>query len=269
MNLNPTRLGSRSASSRRWLLAGLAATSLALAGVACGDDEPSEEDLRQVEDTATRALQATPDDAEFFFDHVTDNLIETVLFSSREDCSANPGECIGEPATVQGVKDTTIDGDKASTTVTADFGTFVLDLVKDGGDWKVDAMKATSDEVPDGAKVVDMSLKDFAFEFKAADIPSNGNVAFRLKNDGKQAHEVIVFSLPADGTIEEALENAEQSGPPAGMKVFVQPGQEVDMAFAQPLAAGRYALLCFFPDTSDPEGTPHMAKGMVSEFSVR
>jgi hypothetical protein len=40
------------------------------------------------------------------------------------------------------------------------------------------------------------------------------------------------------------------------------------MAFEAPLEPGRYALVCFFPDTDDPEMTPHAEKGMASEFTV-
>jgi hypothetical protein len=52
-------------------------------------------------------------------------------------------------------------------------------------------------------------------------------------------------------------------------KVFLMPGQEdVDMAFNAPLAPGKYALVCFFPDTADPEFLPHIEKGMIATFIV-
>jgi hypothetical protein len=40
------------------------------------------------------------------------------------------------------------------------------------------------------------------------------------------------------------------------------------MAFEAPLAPGKYALVCFFPDTSDPNFTAHIEKGMLAEFEV-
>ena len=48
-----------------------------------------------------------------------------------------------------------------------------------------------------------------------------------------------------------------------------EPGDEFNFVFAAPLAPGRYAFVCFFPDTTEgPEGTPHAFKGMATEFTV-
>ena len=54
-----------------------------------------------------------------------------------------------------------------------------------------------------------------------------------------------------------------------GVKVRVLPGAGAKMAVPE-LEAGRYALICFLPDTSVPgeEKPPHFALGMVSEFTV-
>jgi hypothetical protein len=52
------------------------------------------------------------------------------------------------------------------------------------------------------------------------------------------------------------------------LKVFIRPGQVVDMAFGGSLEPGQYALVCFLPDTSDPEFTAHIDKGMFAEFTV-
>ena len=64
----------------------------------------------------------------------------------------------------------------------------------------------------------------------------------------------------------EAVGNEEV--PPVALKVYIRPNQELDMAFAEPLAPGRYALVCFFPDTDDPEFPAHIEKGMLAEFTV-
>jgi hypothetical protein len=60
---------------------------------------------------------------------------------------------------------------------------------------------------------------------------------------------------------------------PAGVEVIggiapVAPGDEGWLAFTSRLDPGRYLMICFLPDTSDPAGTPHAAKGMLSEFNV-
>jgi hypothetical protein len=38
------------------------------------------------------------------------------------------------------------------------------------------------------------------------------------------------------------------------------------MAFVEPLASGRYAIMCFIPDEADR--VPHASKGMAEEFTV-
>ena len=214
------------------LMAASAVTCLFFfASAACSDDKPSAAELSEVEDIASRTFQSSPAEADFFFAHVTDNLLKTVLFSSREDCMANAVECIGEPSPVLEMKATAIDGKKAHTTVVAPFGTFVLRLIRENGMWKVDAMEATSDDLPPGVKSVDLHLVDFAFDFKAADIPSSGTFGFHVKNDGHQAHEVVVVKLPPGGSVEDALSQMGDDEEPAGLKLFIQPGQTVDMAF--------------------------------------
>ncbi len=241
------------------------------AGVACdsdGDGEASAEEIAAVEEVINQTLNAGPDNATYFFDHVTDNLIETVLFSTREECEANAAECIGDPSPPVSVSETQIDGDAATSTVELDFGTVEMGLVSESDVWMVDSLQATSDDVPDGAESVDLGLSEFAFDLDAESVPADGNFAFHASNDGGQPHEIVVMSIPSEGTLEEAMATVGEDAQPAGFKVFIQPGQEVDMAFETPLAAGRYALVCFFPDTSSEEMTPHAELGMTSEFTV-
>jgi hypothetical protein len=78
---------------------------------------------------------------------------------------------------------------------------------------------------------------------------------------------VGVAPIPADVPLEEAIEAVDESAVVA-FKLFIVPDQEVDVAFDAPLEPGRYALVCFFPDTDDPERTPHAFKGMLAEFTI-
>jgi hypothetical protein len=233
-----------------------------------GDGEASAEEIAAVEEVINQVLGTGAGDAEFFFGHVTDNLIENVLFSTRDECEASAAECIGEPSPPTSVSATEIDGDTATSTVALDFGTFQMGLVREDDVWMVDSLHASSDEVPEGTPGVDLGLDEFAFDFDEADIPADGNFAFHVTNNGDQVHEVVVLNIPAEGTLQEALEAAGEETPPAGLKVFIEPGAEVDMAFESALTAGRYAMVCFFPDTDDPEGTPHAEKGMIAEFTI-
>jgi hypothetical protein len=247
----------------------LVTSLIGLSAMGCnddGDDEASAEEIAEVEALINQLLNTGPEEADFFFEHVTDNLIENVLFSTREECTANAAECIGEPSPPTSVSETEIDGDTATSTVELDFGTVEMSLVREDDVWKADSLQATSDELPEDATAVDLSLVEFAFDFSPEDIPDDGNFGFAVSNDGDQPHEVVVMSIPADADPLEAVQAAE--GPPAGFKVFIQPDQEVDMAFEAPLAPGRYAMVCFFPDTSDEAQTPHADKGMVNEFTI-
>lgn len=249
----------------------LAVGALAVAGVACGDDDDSDADqAAEVEEVTRQTMESGGENAEYVFAHVTDNLIETLFFSTRDECEANPVECLGEPAAVQSLSATTVDGDLATTVAVADFGTFEVALVREDDTWKIDALRAASDEVPEGAAIVDLALGEFSFGFDASAIPADGNFAFRAKNGGAQVHEVVVVEVPEGQELEQALEPIfAEEVPPLALKVFIHPGQTVDVAFEEPLAAGNYALVCFFPDTSDPEFTAHLEKGMVAEFAVQ
>lgn len=281
-------MGFRTRFTRRMTFGLLVGLAVVVGAAACGDDDDDDadddnsnggtveatmddartDDTQEVEDIVTQAIESSGANADFFFDHVTDNLIETVLFSTREECEANADECIGEPGSVQAIADAAIDGDTATANVTADFGAFAVGLVREDDVWKVDSLDALSDEVADGTTLVDLTLAEFAFVFDDVALPADGNVAFRVMNEGEQAHEVVIVEIPADIPIEEALDSLAGDAEPAGLKLFVRPGQEVNMAFESPLEPGRYAMLCFFPDTDDPAFTPHIEKGMLAEFTV-
>lgn len=257
------------ASRRRWFLAAVLCVFAAGSLASCGDDDDNDaETVQLVESTITGVLGSSGENAEFVFPRVTDNLIETLLFSTREECEAAPVECIGEPAAIMGVSDTEIDGDSASALADTDFGRFRVGLIREEGSWKIDSVQAASDEVPDGANLVDLSLVEFGFRLDRDAIKAGEPFAFRVTNDGKQVHEVVVVGIPEGSTLEEAVEIVgEEELPPVAFKVFITPGQELDMAFEDDLPPGNYALVCFFPDTSDPEFTAHIEKGMVAEFT--
>lgn len=254
-----------------WLPVFLGGLLIMSAATACDDDDdgPSAEDLREVEDIVRQGFQSTGETAEFFFAHVTDNLLATVFFASREECMAAPNECIGEPSAVESISRTTIDGETATTEVAADFGTFTVGLLREDDTWKLDSLQPVSDEVPASVAKVPLVLTEFGFGFDPGDIPSSGNFAFEVNNAGEQAHEVVVVPMLPGAGVEESLEPvlAEET-PPLALKVFIAPGQKLDLAFDEPLEPGEYILVCFFPDIEDPEFTAHVEKGMVSTFTV-
>lgn len=142
-------------------------------------------------------------------------------------------------------------------------------FVKDGEAWKIDGLAFTSPAAPDGVTTVHIDANEFAFAFIAEDVTS-GNVAFEIANVGKQPHHVTIEKVPADFDIEAALQSEED---PEGLTHIGstppwEPGVTQYVVFTGPLEAGDYVMLCFMPDTDDPEGTPHALKGMYKEFSV-
>lgn len=253
----------------RPLAAGLGIGALLLSAAACDDDEPSADELQEVEDVARGLVEASGAEIDFVLEHATDNIFATVFFSSRDECQAAADECIGEPLGVESVSSVAIDGDEATATVVTELGAFEMGLIREDGAWKGDTFQPASDEVADGAVTVDLSLVDFAFGFDRAQIPGDGDFAFHVTNDGKQTHEVVLVGIAEGQELEQAIEAVgNEEVPPVALKVYIRPGQELDMAFAEPLAPGRYALVCFFPDTDDPEFAAHIEKGMLAEFTV-
>lgn len=128
-----------------------------LAGAACGGDDDGGGDnggdgdaggAQEVEDVVFRLATVDPtieDDVEFFFEHVTDRFFEGTADRGRDECEAEPVDCIGEPPEEVSVEDVTVDGDTASARVVGDEITVEMLLVREDGVWKVDALAA-----PDG-----------------------------------------------------------------------------------------------------------------------
>ncbi len=123
---------------------------------------------------------------------------------------------------------------------------------------------------------VNVNLIDYAF-----DVSGNikvGEQMLRVKNEGSEMHEMIVFRLKEGATLEDfqaALQQQmageeEPEGEPPFEEVggtFLSPGVEtyVPMEFGQ---AGNYVLVCFLPSPKN-EMQPHFAMGMVREVAVQ
>jgi hypothetical protein len=130
--------------------------------------------------------------------------------------------------------------------------------------------------VPDGTTLVHVDLNEFAFAFNPDDV-TGANVAFEAANVGEQQHELAIARIPADADLDALIAEFAGGGPdtppPAGVEFLgavapVEPDATQNLVFVDPLTPGRYAMLCFFPDTDDPEETPHALLGMVNEFTI-
>ena len=265
---------------RRWASPTLLAMALAVAlilAVACGGDGGgSAEDRAEVEQAVKEVAGYGAADVDAFLERVTDKVLEDFFGFTREACKEDPQGCVGDPAEAISLVNTKVSGDTATTEGTVTFGgeeggeeTFLLSLVREDGKWKLDGLKTVPKEIPGGVKKVDLELNEFAFGFNASEI-TDGNFAFVVKNIGKQNHQVVVARVPADLDLEKEVRSEEQT---QGVEDITfqgpfRPGEDGTVVFDQPLKPGRYALVCFLPDTDDPEKQPHAFKGMIGEFTI-
>jgi len=234
-----------------------------------GDDEASA-DVRTAVEAAVDAWNTS--DVEALLAQFTDaGLQSSFEATSREEAAQFLPEFIGDPAITSGELEITVDGD----TATADakqwaFGELVqptrISLVTEGDVWLIDAEEDLPVEIPEGATAVDLKTLEYQFDFDESAITS-GDIAFAVENIGGEDHFVDLSRIPADLDIEQALQSEEE---PAGIENIgstdpIEPGGEATMVFAEPLAAGRYVLLCFIEAA---DGEPHALKGMVGEFTI-
>ncbi len=287
-------------SIRRWLR--FAAAGLLLSGaaafVACSDDDDDE-----AGDTTPVATQAATKEAsadeqaiqQVFVDAIerwnAKDLDGFVTFLTDAGIVSSFGE---DGTTVEEAKanlesffgtvdlgtpefsDVSVSGDTGSMDAVFSFGLVLLHskfgLVKVGADWKLNNEESNLPvDVPAGATIIEVDLNEFAFGTDVTAITgATGVFALEAKNVGKQAHMLGLARVPADANIEELLKQEDSPDVEfiAGVD-DVAPGTSQNLIFVKPLDAGRYVMVCFLPDTDEgEEGTPHVFKGMLKEFTV-
>jgi hypothetical protein len=108
-----------------------------------------------------------------------------------------------------------------------------------------------------------------AVEYKFHGVPtavSEGEHTFVLQNDGGEVHELFLFHIPGEETLEELLALNEEEVSKVTQAVDraeAKPGQTDD--FTAALVPGRFGYVCC---VTTEEGKPHAFLGMVGEFSV-
>jgi len=113
-----------------------------------------------------------------------------------------------------------------------------------------------------------LTLTDYTFTFSAP--LTAGQHVIQVVNKGTQPHEAVMFLLEEGKTGEDIAQWVmnDMQGPPPGAPVAgisaEAPGKENTLLLN--LSPGKYALLCFMPDTSD--GKPHVAHGMIYNLKV-
>ena len=120
------------------------------------------------------------------------------------------------------------------------------------------------------AGLVEVEASEFQFDFDESAITPN-STGFRLVNAGAEEHELFVQGVSDDFDLEAALAQAAEDpeAEPEGLEeevggTFAPAGEEGLFAFGEPLAAGRYVMLCFVEN----EQGPHALQGMAVVFEV-
>ena len=258
-------------------------------------DDNGGDEAKTVEDTVRRSQQAeNAGDADEFLALWTDKGLEAYDVGSREEIQKDEAELGSEKIEILGFSDTKVNGDKATTVARAtpeEFqvakvlyqGTF--SLVKEDGEWLIDGFDFEGSPPPDeGSPVVGINAVEYGFTLDTADF--GRDAAFRFTNSGTQQHELVLYKGPDTvdiGTAKTALENvdgSELNNIPPGYQVdhvgFAEPGEAVDVTFAEPLPAGTYVIACYIPDGGfneqfepvNPDGNPHIQLGMINKFTV-
>ncbi|HEX2220132.1 MAG TPA: hypothetical protein VHG35_15120 [Gemmatimonadales bacterium] len=108
---------------------------------------------------------------------------------------------------------------------------------------------------------------DYSFD-APAELPA-GLTTFRLVNRGPSLHHIQLVKFGEGKTLDDFMAALKAGGPPpkwATMEGGPNPSELGDTASTTvTLEPGNYAMVCFIPD---PDGVPHIAKGMVRPLTV-
>jgi hypothetical protein len=214
-------------------------------------------------------------DMQGYLDFYTDKGLDSRYHLTREEATTILADFIGTPpVTIFRFGNSKVTDNTTEVHVLTFSGKVasedVFSLVQDAGVWKVDRYGRFAAASPKGRPMISVSMKEFGFDFDTSLI-KDGNVSFKIKDDGQQRHEVILDKIPQDMNLEEAIKGGK---PPVGAEPIsflgiAKPGETKRMVFDAPLDPGRYAFLCFMPDADDPAHTPHALKGMHAEFTIK
>jgi hypothetical protein len=257
-------------------------------------DDKGGDDAKAVENTVRQSQDAeNAGDAEKFLALWTDKGLEEYDLGSREEIQKGEAELSAEKVEILSLSNTKVDGDKATTVAraTPEFQVAkvlyqaTFSLVNEDGKWLIDGFEFVGSPPPaEGTPVVGINGVEYGFVLDKAEFA--GDTAFKFTNSGKQQHEIAMFKGPDGvdiGTAKTALENVdggELNNIPAGYQVdhigFAEPGDSVDITFAEPLPAGTYVIACYIPDGGfneefepvNPDGKPHIQLGMINKFTV-
>ena len=131
-------------------------------------------------------------------------------------------------------------------------------------------LKVVPSKKGDPAPTAGVTMTLFDYNFRLSGPIRAGTRTIRVRNIGKQHHEVQLVQLAPGKTVKEVLDwLGKPEGPPPGKAMGGVAGMEPGMTeyFTAKFTPGKYGLICFLPDTTD--GKPHLAHGMVQEITVK
>jgi uncharacterized cupredoxin-like copper-binding protein len=121
------------------------------------------------------------------------------------------------------------------------------------------------------SNAAEFTIQAMDYSFAAPQQVPMGLVSFMIQNNGKEQHHGQIFRLKDGKTFADLTAVMAQGesavaavADAAGGPGIVEPGT-TGLPTTMTLQPGQHALLCFIPS---PDGTPHLAKGMVQGFNV-
>lgn len=268
----------------RWkVVAGAAALALVVAG--CGDDD---EDDAATTDTTVEAedsggegdgeaaaeFEVAPEDEEYCAisreldeqeDFPSTEQLETIR-AAAPDAIAEEVDLVVEAFLANADDPFVVFEDPAVQEAFEPIEAFDLEHCGIGGDdEEEEAEQDPSVTEPDeSAAQVAVTATDYQFAF--APEPAAGRTQFTMTNAGDERHVMVLFKLADGATMDDVMESEGEEG-------IDGPELESDSAAAGETAVlttdlepGTYGMICYIPDA---DGTPHLALGMVKEFTVQ
>lgn len=131
-----------------------------------------------------------------------------------------------------------------------------------------------SEELDADATAITVTARDYAFEGAEA-LADGGSFGITFVNEGTEMHEFNLVRLAdsEDRPLEEIIASEEEPELTEIAHGFACPGGEMTFN-AEVTEPGRYVAVCLIPvgatpeATTEPEGPPHAAEGMVYEFEI-
>jgi hypothetical protein len=253
----------------KWFRLFAVALALALVATACGGDDEDGEEAADTPEAAT-TTEAAAGDLEAFCAAIVD--AEAQVIAATEDGPA-PDEAVLDEAL-----ETAPEEVSAQVTTLIEGSREALET-QDDSIFEDPEFQATDEEVDAyvlencGNENYDVTATEYAFSGLPPTITA-GPHGFKLENEGKELHEMIVakFTDPSK-TIEELIElpekEVEKEIEAVGF-LFAEPGSPDSQTLQ--LEAGKYGVVCFVSTGTTPDkegdGPPHAFQGMIAEFTV-